>query len=408
MSEVITDEKLIDEFLSRGVANIFPTREALKKEMLSGRRLRIYLGIDPTAPHLHFGHAEQFLFLKRLAALGHEAILLVGDFTAQIGDPTDKSAARVPLTPKEIAANMKTFKKQASRILKFKSFFGGGVQIKYNSKWLKNMTLADFLVLQQKFTVQQMLERDMFAERIKNEKPVGVHEFSYPLMQGYDSVAMNVDAEVGGNDQTFNMLTGRTLQKIYNKKEKFVIATKLLENPETGKKLMSKSEGNTINIDDSPRDIFGKIMALEDAGIFLFAELSTEMDMEKIKKLEAEVKNGGNPRDAKLEVASAAVELIYGAGSGEKEKENFLKTFSKKEISENIPELVLSEAEISPVDLILLSGVAESRGEAKRLIEQGALEVGGRIERDIHATILAQNGEVVRIGKKYFARIRVS
>jgi tyrosyl-tRNA synthetase len=404
---VIKDEKLIEEALSRAVERAYPSKGEVKKALLSGKKLRIYLGVDPTAPHLHFGHGEQLLALRRFQKLGHEIIFLIGDFTARIGDPTDKSAARVPLTSAEVKANLRTFKKQAAKIIKFAGVFGGGAKIKFNSEWLAKMDFSELIKLAQKFTVQQMIERDMFQGRIKAEKPVGVHEFLYPLMQGYDSVAMDVDMEIGGNDQTFNMLAGRALQKIYNKKEKFVLATKLLVNPKTGKKLMSKSEGGTINLDDSAKDIFGKTMALEDDGMFLFAECSTEMPVAEIKKLEIEVSSGKmNPRDAKLAVAEAATALIYGEAAGQKEKENFLKIFSQKEIPADTQELTLTEPEISVVGLVLLSGVAESRSEARRLIEQGALEVGGRIEKDIHAVLLPQNGETIRIGKKYFARVK--
>lgn len=408
MAKITTDKKLIEELLTRGIEKVFPSREAVEKILTSGKQLRVYLGVDPTSPHLHFGHAMSILILRRLQRLGHEVIFLIGDFTAQIGDPTDKAAARVPLTKKEVEENLKTFRKQAGRLIKFANKFLGvgtsGAKVKYNSSWLGKMDFEDVVRLAQNFTVQQMIERDMFEERIKNQKPVGLHEFLYPLMQGYDSVAMNVDMEVGGNDQTFNMLAGRDLQKIYNNKEKFVIATKLLVDPKTGKKLMSKSEGNTINLDDTPADIFGKTMALDDNSMLVFAEYSTEMPMARIHSLEKKIKEGMNPRDAKLEVASAAVELIYGKDAAEKAQKEFLGIFSEKKLAGL--ETIHFDSEMTAQDIV--SQVLDSsNAQARRNIEQGGFEVNGSKITDPRKKIELKEGDIVRVGKKHIVEARI-
>lgn len=398
---VLKDEKLIEEVLTRGIEQIYPTSEAFKKALMSGKKLRIYAGFDPTSSHLHFGHAEQILLLRRLMRLGHEVIFLIGDFTARIGDPTDKAAARVPLSKKEIKKNLKTFKEQAGRIIKFGGFFGGGAKVKFNSSWLSGLDFSKLIKLAQNFTVQQMIERDMFQERLKAQKPIGLHEFFYPLMQGYDSVAMNVDAEVGGSDQTFNMLAGRHLEKIYNNKEKFVIATKLMANPKTGKKLMSKTEGTVINLDDTPTDIFGKTMALEDDSMFVFAELSTEMSIPEIHKMGKEVLSGTlNPRDAKLEIAEAAVALVYGSEAAKKAKGEFIEIFSEKKLIANSEFYFKKPMEAVEIAKEILNS---SGSEARRLIEQGALEINGKKVTDLKEVVELKQGDIIRVGKKHVA-----
>ena len=393
----------VDELLSRTVEAIYPSKELLKEALLSGRHLKIYYGIDPTGPHLHLGHLCQLLFLSELQEMGHEIIVLVGDFTAQIGDPTDKLSPRQPLTKQQIKENLKTFQAQAARILRFSG--RNAAKIKFNSAWLGKMSFADVVRLAMHVTVQQMLERDMFQERLKAGKPIGAHEFLYPLMQGYDSVAMEVDMEIGGNDQTFNMLMGRTLEKAYKGKEKFVIATRLLVHPQTGKK-MSKTEGGTINFDDSPEDIFGKVMALDDSAMFMIAELSTRMPLERVGALKKAVGEGLNPRDAKAEIAFNIVKVICGEKSAQKASESFDKLFSKKETTGDMPTLKLrSSKTLSVLELVIKSGVMQSRSEARRLIEQGGVEIDGAQKKLHSETIALSDGTVVKIGKRNFFRI---
>lgn len=396
--KISTDRKLIEEALTRSVDRIYPTKEALEKELRSGRRLRIYLGTDPTGPHLHLGHATNLLTLRRLQKLGHEIILLVGDFTARIGDPTDKMAARQPLTEKQIRENMKTFKAQAAKVLSFGPF--GGARLVFNSKWHAKMTFEKLIGLASHFTEQQMVERDMFQERKRNDKPIGLHEFLYPLMQGYDSVALDVDLEIGGTDQTFNMLAGRKLLRECNNKEKFVLTTKLLVDPTTNKKIMNKSEGGLVNLDDEPSDMFGKVMALPDTAIVPIAEFSTEMPMDEVHALSLE----RNPRDAKLKTAFAVVKTYHGETAAEKARATWIRTFSEKERPENAPKLKMKNKTLAGIDLLLAAGI-ESKSEARRLLEQGAVKINDGTVSDGTAPVTVKSGDMLRIGKHRFFEI---
>src|SRR3990167_262903 len=279
-SKVIVDEEKVDELLKRGVENIFPNFNFLKARLIKGERLSLYLGIDPTGETLHLGHVIPLKKLGEFQKLGHQIILLMGDFTAMIGDPTDKTAVRKKLTHNEILNNLKEYKKQASKFIDF-----GGTNpatIKYNSEWFGKMTLFDVLELASQATVEQMMKREMFRRREQDEKSVYIHELMYPLMQGYDSVAMDVDGEVGGNDQTFNMLVGRDMLKRRGK-EKFVVATKLLTDP-TGAK-MGKTEGNMVALSDSAEEMYGKVMSWPDMVLALGFEICTRIPMEEVVKI---------------------------------------------------------------------------------------------------------------------------
>ena len=398
MNQSVVNSQKIEEVLTRGVETIYPSRDELRKALASGRRLRIYLGADPTGVHLHLGTLTNLLTLKRLQSLGHEIIFLIGDFTAQIGDPTDKLSARQPLAPSEIKANMKTFKTQVGRILRFSG--RNAARLELNSKWLSKMTLKDVLELTQKFTVQQMIIRDMFQERIKENKPVGVHEFLYPLMQGYDSVAMDVDAEVGGNDQTFNMLVGRDLLRTYKNKEKFVITTRLLLNPKTGKKLMNKSEGGMINLDDDPAEMFGKIMALDDSATTPLAEFSSEISMEDVRSL-----SSLHPRDAKLKVACAVVKTIFGEVAAKKAEASFVSVFSKKEDPKGVSLIHIGRKNASLIDIVMATNFVSSKNEAKRLIIQGGVKIDGMKKLNEEEMFSLEKELLLQIGKHHFVRI---
>ncbi len=395
--KVVKDPALIRKTLSRSISAVYPTTETFEKKLLSGNRLRFYLGIDPTSPHLHLGHAVSLWVLRRFQDFGHEIILLVGDFTARIGDPTDKSSPRQPLTEAEVQKNLKTFKKQAAKIIKFDGT--NPARLEFNSRWYNKMTFKEIIALAHHFTVQQMIERDMFQERMKNKKPIGLHEFLYPLMQGYDSVAMDVDVEVGGTDQIFNMLAGRTLMKVLKHKEKFVIANKLLVSAESGKKL-SKTEGNLINLDEAPREMFGKTMAIPDEMILSIAELSTDMPMEKVQVL-AKIKN---PRDAKLSLAETLVAIYHSPSAAKKAKEEFINTFSKREMPTDMPTVTLAQKKMRLVDFLLKAGVS-SKSEARRLIQQGAIQVNQETVSSDDEMIFAP-GDIVKIGKKRFLKIK--
>lgn len=388
--KVITDEKRIDEFLERGVENIYPTKEELKKTLMSGKRLLIYNGIDPTGPTLHIGHGSTLLKLRELQNLGHQVVLLIGDFTGRIGDPTDKDAARKQLTKREVKKNLKSYTKQASKILDIKK-----TSIRFNSKWLSKLSFEDIIKIASEFTLQQMIERDMFNKRIKGGQPIHLHEFFYPLMQGYDSVAMGVDMEIGGNDQTFNMLVGRTMMKTRGK-EKYVLTTKLLVDP-TGKK-MGKSEGNMVTLEDAPENMFGKIMSWPDTLINLAFEICTRVDKHEIEKTKAM-----NPRDAKMKLAYEIVKLYCGAKRAKGAEENFVNVFQKKETPDGIKEII-GRGELGV--LCVKNAVVESMSQWRRLIDEGAIK---KIEDNNETKITKYKQEAVRgvykIGKRKFIKI---
>ncbi len=387
--------------MNRGVIAVYPSKEFLQSRLNSGKRLKIYMGIDPTGPTLHLGHMIAVKKLKAFQDLGHEVILLLGDFTAMIGDPTDKLATRKQLTRKEILRNLKLYKKQASIFLNFSG--RNKARIAYNSKWFGKMRFEDVLSLASKMTVQQMLERDMFEKRILEGKPVYIHEFMYPLMQGYDSVAMDVDGEIGGNDQTFNMLAGRTLMKSMKEKEKFVISMKLLED-NSGKK-MGKTEGNMVSLIDSPSEMFGKVMSWADGLIVPGFELCTNIPMEEIKRIENELEKGiGNPRDSKLKLAHEIVRIYHGDKKAKEAEDNFINTFQKGEMPEDMEEFkaVLGE---ELMNIALTKGIVRSKSEWRRLIDEGAVtHVDGDMKiDDPHYKIFA--GGTFKIGKRRFIKI---
>jgi len=363
------NDKEIEQFVTRGIENIFPSKESLVKVLSSGKKISIYLGIDPTGPTLHMGHAIPLMKLSKLQKMGHRVILLMGDFTAMIGDPTDKSAARKQLSRKEVLQNLKLYKKQASIFLSFSG--RNKAEIKYNSKWLGKMKFVDVLNLASKMTVDQMLKRDMFRKRAEEGKPTFIHEFLYPLMQGYDSVVMDVDAEIGGNDQTFNMLAGRDLMKVLKNKEKFVITTKLLTDASGVK--MGKTEGNMITLADSAEDVFGKIMSWPDNMIVPGFELCTYVSDEEITKEKEFMASGGNPRDAKLHLALAVVSLYYNTSIAESSKNSFLSTFSRGGIPEEVKQILVT-LNTPMIDVLIAEGFYGSRTLFKRAVSEGAIK----------------------------------
>ncbi len=393
---VSRDPKKIHELLTRGVAEIYPTKEALEKLLLSGKRVRLYMGIDPTAPHLHIGHALQLRKMRQFQDLGHEVILLIGSFTGMIGDPTDKTAARKRLTRAEVLANAKTYKKQASKIL---SFTGArAAKVVFNDKWLARLSFADVLDLAGHFTVQQMIQRDMFQRRLQEDKPIYLPEFLYPLMQGYDSVAMNVDVEIGGTDQMFNMLAGRTLLAAMKKKEKFVITLKLLTNDE-GKK-MSKSEGGFIALSDTPEDMFGKIMAMDDTVIIPYFELATDVPMNEIAEMQKTMKGGANPRDIKAQLAAIIVRTYQGDKAATRAAAHFDSVFREKEKPSDMPTV---KARGTIIDALIAAKIASSKSDARRLIAQGGVQIDDVVVKDVDMSV--KRGSVIQKGKRYFVKV---
>lgn len=394
---VDTDKQKIEELLTRGVENIYPKKEFLEAHLKEGKQLTLYTGYDPTAPTLHIGHGITMMKLRQFQDLGHKIIMLIGDFTGMIGDPTDKGAARKKLTREEVLENARSYQDQASHILRFDG--ENPVEIKYNSEWLGKLNLGDVLELASHFTVQQMLERDMFEKRMTEEKPIYLHEFLYPLMQGYDSVAMDVDGEVGGNDQTFNMLTGRDLIKDLKGKEKFVLTGKLLVDS-SGKK-MGKSEGNMISLADAPEDMFGKVMSWTDGMIVSGFELCTRVPMAEIKTIEESIVKGGNPRDCKLQLAYEVTKTFLGEEAAEKGKEHFASVIQNKDKPEEIPELKPSVYDI--VTVLVEGKLVPSKSEARRAIEQGGVKLN---DAKVDSTIVAiKSGDVVQKGKRFYVKV---
>lgn len=390
-----------NELLNRGIENIYPSKAYLESRIAKGEKLTIYLGVDPTGPTLHLGHAIPLLKLSEFQKAGHKIILLMGDFTAMIGDPTDKGTARVPLTHKQVMANLKNYKKQASSIISFSG--KNAAEIKFNSKWLGKMNFADVLNLASNMTVQQMLERDMFSKRMNEGKPIFIHEFMYPLMQGYDSVAMDVDGEIGGNDQTFNMLQGRNLMKTLKNKEKFVITVKLLEDS-SGKK-MGKTEGNMVALSDTPEEMYGKVMSWADGMILPGFELCTTVSLEDMEAMATDMAKGMNPRDLKMRLARAVVNTFYGEKKSLDAENHFISTFQKSEIPEDLTEVKVGDGTLL-VDVLLANKLIASKTEYRRLVDEGAitnLDTDKKIDSHTAVAVSA----VYRIGKKRFCKIKI-
>ncbi|OGI68101.1 tyrosine--tRNA ligase [Candidatus Nomurabacteria bacterium RIFCSPHIGHO2_01_FULL_42_15] len=389
--KVITDEKKIDELLTRGVENVYPNKEALKKVLMSGRKIKLYLGIDPTGGILHLGHLVQFLKLKKFQDLGHEVVILIGDFTAQIGDPTDKQTTRKPLTHKQVVENAKGYKKQISKILDLKKL---NMNFVHNAKWTNKLSPEDMLELASNFTVSNLLSRSMFQERLNTGREVHVHEFLYPIFQAYDAVTMDVDLQIGGNDQMFNMLAGRDLMRRKKHKEMFVLTTKLLVDP-TGKK-MGKTEGNMITLNDSANNIFGKIMSWPDSMIASGFEIFTGWDLNTLQI--------DSPRDQKMKLAHEVVKICQGEQAAREAEENFINTFQKKEIPVEMEEIKGQEGELVS-EVLVKNKILSSKGEWRRLCEGNGVH-----DLEKNETIADQNLKIdgnltLKIGKKRFIKI---
>jgi len=401
---ISADEQKIKEILARSIDKIYPTTDDLYKLLKSGRQLRIFMGIDPTATYVHLGHATNYLLLKRFHDLGHKIVVLIGDFTAMIGDPSDKSSLRRRLTKEEVKNNLKDFKKQIGKILPFGDK-DNPIEIVFNSKWLARLTFEDAVELASNFTVQQMIERDTFERRLKENKPLYVHEFLYPLMQGYDSVAVEADVEIGGTDQTFNMLAGRTLLKNYKNKEKIVITTTLLENPVTGEKLMSKSLGTGIALNEEPNDMFGKTMALPDEALIQLFVDCTNLPLTEIDQIKNELAAGANPRDLKMRLAWEIVNLYYNQTRADKAKKYFIDVFQKKELPKEIPVLEVAGGTML-AEVLIREGLLKSKSEFKRLVEEKGLHLGMG-DNIAGFDYCLTSDQVIRIGKKKFLKIKI-
>ncbi|MCF7820055.1 MAG: tyrosine--tRNA ligase [Candidatus Pacebacteria bacterium] len=387
-------EKKAEEIVQRGIiSQILPDKKDFKNKLVKDK-LRFYIGADPTSTALHLSHAKNYMLLEEFRQLGHEVIVLIGDFTARIGDPTDKGSARVQLSKEDVEKNVVDWVKQIKPLLNFDDK-DNPAKIMYNSAWLSKLTMEDVVELASNTTVQQMLERDMFEKRMKENKPIFLHEFMYPLMQGYDSVAMDVDVELCGTDQIFNALMGRTLLKKLKNKDKFVVAVNLMENPVTGE-LMSKSRGTGIFLNFSAKEMYGAIMSQSDEMIKVFLINNTRVPLQEIE----EIMKAENPRDAKMRTAFEVVKVFRGDKEAKEAQDDFIAKFQTKEVPDNLEEINLGKDEAELFE-ILKAGLSNlSNSDIRRLVDQGAIKIDGEEKKDIKEVIDISSGVVVKAGKK--------
>ena len=389
----------IDEILTRGVANIIPGKTELENLLRSGRKLNIYFGIDPTSTKVHLGHTVGLRKLQSFAELGHNVTFLIGDFTALIGDTSDKDSERPKLTSKEIEKNFQTYKKQAEKVLDFSK-----IRVGYNSEWLKKLTFEEIVKLTQHFSAGDFISRELVKKRFAEGKNVGLHEFLYPVMQGYDSYFMDTDIQIGGTDQTFNMQAGRTLQKDLRSKESFVLTLPILEGTD-GRK-MSKSYGNAIWLEDNPNDMFRKIMSIVDVLIINYLTLATNVPFGKIKDYEERLKSE-NPINVKKELAHTIVSELHSKKAADEAEENFKRTVQNKELPGEIKLYTFDIPELNILDVLIHTGLAESKSGAKRLIEQGGVTIDGNFIKSTDEVIKLKDERIIKVGKKNFAKLKL-
>jgi tyrosyl-tRNA synthetase len=388
------NETQIKEIFGRGVAEIIGG-ERLFQALEKGETLRFKMGMDPTSPDIHIGHAVGLRILRKLQDLGHEVVIIIGDYTARIGDPSGRSKTRPPLDPETIDANAETYLAQVGKILDVKK-----IELVKNSKWLAKLTFADLIKYASNFTVARILERDDFAKRYKAGTEIYLHEMLYPLMQAYDSVAIKAAVEMGGTDQTFNMLAGRELQKKLGLPEQAVVACHLLVGLD-GVNKMSKSLGNYIGVTESAESMYGKVMSIPDKLIMNYFELATELPTEEITKIKNEMLTGANPRDVKMRLAREIASLYHSKKEVTKAEEAFVKTFQKKEVPDEIPEKKVSTDIL--VDVLVEVGFASSKSEARRTVEQGGVKINGTVVRD--AMMKIKGTDLIQKGKRSFVRV---
>ena len=396
--------------ISRGVVEIVPEvelKQKVIKSVVTGQPLKVKLGLDPSAPDIHVGHTVVLQKLRQFQELGHQVQLIIGDFTGRIGDPTGKSETRKQLTEEEVQRNADTYRQQIFKILDPEK-----TRVLFNSEWLAPMTFADVLKLSAKVTVARMLERDDFTKRYTNNMPIGIHEFFYPLMQGMDSVALESDIELGGTDQKFNVLMGRTLQKEYGKETQIAITTPIIEGLD-GVQKMSKSLGNYIGIDEGPNEIYGKAMSVPDELMLKYYELVTDLATEELEALSEGVKSGAvHPRDAKMKLAYTLVRMYHGKEAADGAQEHFVTVFQQRALPEDIedveiPASELEDGKIRLIKLLTLIGFASSNGEAKRSIQQGGVKLNEEKLTDPNAELELAGGEIIQVGKRKFAKLTV-
>lgn len=389
--------------LTRGVHETISENE-LAERLKTGKPLKVKAGFDPTAPDLHLGHTVLINKMRQFQQFGHEVVFLIGDFTGMIGDPTGKSVTRPPLSKEDVAANARTYQEQVFKILDPEL-----TRIQFNSEWMGQMSSADMIKLAAQYTVARMLERDDFSKRYENHQPIAIHEFLYPLVQGYDSVAMRCDIELGGSDQKFNLLVGRELQKSYGQTPQIVMTMPLLEGLD-GVKKMSKSLGNYIGICDAPNDMFGKLMSVSDELMWRYFELLSFRPLSEIAQLKTQIAEGRNPRDVKFELAAEIITRFHSAVEAERAQAEFIARFSQGALPENIEEISLSDPsknEWAIANILKESGLCASTSEALRMIKQGAVKMDGEKIENEKLLIGRNTSAIYQVGKRRVAKITV-
>ncbi len=393
------------QHILRGAVELISEKELIKKlekSAASKKPLKIKAGFDPTAPDIHLGHTVLIQKMKHFQELGHEVIFLIGDFTGMIGDPSGKSETRKTLTKKEVAQNAATYKKQIFKILDPKK-----TTIAFNSKWMEKMSSTELVELTSHYTVARILERDDFSKRYKGEQPISIHEFLYPLIQGYDSVALKADVELGGTDQKFNLLVGRDLQKDYGQTPQVVLTMPLLEGTD-GVQKMSKSLDNYIGITESPGEIFGKIMSISDELMFRYYELLSDISMDEINKMKKGIESGTvHPKDSKIKLAKEIVSKFHSSSEAEKAASEFENIFKNKELPQDIPQFKVkwNDEQLWICHLMKETGLSKSSSEAIRLVRQGAVTLDGEKITDSNLKLEKKENFILKVGKKRFAKV---
>jgi len=390
------------QLLKRGTVEVFTEAELAQKltdAAKTHRQLRIKLGLDPTSPDIHLGHTVVLRKMRQFQDLGHKAVLIIGDYTARIGDPSGQNTTRPILSPEEIEQNAKTYFEQAGKILDTSQ---EKLEIRYNSEWLAKLTLIELIQIAAKKTVAQMLQRDTFKKRLAADIDVYTHEFLYPLMQGYDSVMIRSDVELGGTDQTFNNLVGRDIQKAYGQPPQVVITVPILVGLD-GKEKMSKSKGNYIGVTDQPNDMFGKVMSISDDMMENYFTLLTGIPADKIAELTDPAKT--HPKEAKVLLGKTVVAQFYDTAAADAAAAEFDKVFAQKQLPDEIPEIAIAPTPITAAKLLFACGLVSTGGEAKRMIKQGGATIDGQKLTDPNAEITPKTGMIVRVGKLKFTRI---
>ena len=387
----------IEELLTRGVANIIPNKEELKKLLNSGKKINVYLGIDPTATRIHLGHSVVLRKLQEFAKLGHNVTFLIGDFTALIGDTSDKDTERPVLTSEQIRENFKTYKKQAEKILDFSK-----VDVRFNNEWLAKLDPKKFIELCIQFSLNDFISRELIRKRLDAKTRIGLHEVLYPTLQGYDSYFLDTDIQIGGTDQTFNMQAGRTLQKLWRNKKSFILSTEFLTGTD-GRK-MSKSWENAIWLDDAPNDMFAKVMAINDDLIDQYFTLGTNINIKRIE----EIKSGKGPMDVKKELAKIIVTELYSEKDALDAKINFEQTVQGEKLPDDIPIFTPTLDSQNITDLLLQAHLADSKANAKRLIQQGGVSIDDQVISNTNEVIKLRNDQIIKVGKRKFVKIKTS